>query len=408
MFRLWTCWVLVLLMSGSAWAGTPMALGADAQEKKLATDSNQFALDLYEQLRGGGGNLFYSPASLSTALAMAYAGARGQTAEQMAKVLQFDQPSDQLNANFAKLIALWNSGGKEHDFKLDVANALWGQQGYPFAPAFNQLLQKDYGAPLRPVDFRQTEQARHTINQWVQEKTQGKIADLIPSGGIDALTRLVLTNAIYFKAKWDRPFLEQATHPGPFHVSSDKTTQVPMMHQSDSFRLLKGAGFSALEMTYADSAFSMMVFLPDNPDGLTAFEQSLSANSLSQWIEKLGESEMRQVQVTFPKFKMTQEQEMAKVLSRMGMPLAFSSRSDFSGMNEGQEPVFISAVFHKAYVDVNEKGTEAAAATAIGVRATAMPLKIDQFTADHPFFFIIRDNRAGSILFIGRVLNPNG
>jgi len=400
---------MLLILSGGAGAGSAVPDGrADPQEKQLAAESNQFALDLYEQLRDGGGNLFYSPASLSTALAMAYAGAREQTAEQMAKVLHFQQPPDALNAGFARLIKLWNSGAGEHDFQLDVANAMWGQQGYPFAASFNQLLEKDYGAPLHSLDFRQSEQARTTINKWVEQKTQGKIADLIPSAALDSLTRLVLTNAIYFNAKWDRPFSQPMTYSGPFHVTSDKTTAVPTMHQLESFRLLKQDGFSALEMSYADSAFSMMAFLPDKADGLPAFEKSLTSQKLSDWMENLGKVQEREVQVAFPKFKLTQEQPMTELLKRMGMPLAFSSEADFSGMNGGQEPLCISAVFHKAYVDVNEKGTEAGAASGIVVGRAAMPMNIEHFTADHPFFFVIRDNRAGSILFMGRVLNPNG
>jgi len=346
--------------------------------------------------------------SMSTALAMAYAGAKGQTAGQMAKVMHFDQSPAEINQDFAKLIAGWNSGAKEHNFQLDIANAMWGQKGYPIQASFNQTLQANFGAAIRLLDFGQSEQARKTINDWVAQQTQNKIPDLMPAGSIDASTRLALANAIYFKAHWDKEFYEAATAPGDFHVTSDKTTQVPMMRQMAEFRYLKGDGFTALEMTYADNSFSMIAFLPDKADGLANFEKSLTADKLLGAIDQIGNKSAQDVQVMFPKFKITEELMLNDTLSAMGMPLAFSNQADFSGMNAGREPLYISAAVHKAYVDVDEKGTEAAGATGLGVRATAMPLRIAQFKADHPFFFVIRDNRSGGLLFMGRIVNPKG
>lgn len=405
----YVCAVSVLLsvaLAGSARATTPTV--PTMPENPVVIDSNQFAVDFYQHVRQHDGNLFFSPTSISTVLAMAYAGAKGQTAEQMAKVLHFKEPAGQVNQEFAKLIAGWNAGSKEHNFQLDVANAMWGQKGYPFQPAFNQTLQANFGAAIRLVDFGQSQQARKTINDWVAQQTQQKIQDLMPPDSIAGDTRLVLTNAIYFKAHWDKEFHEGVTQPGEFHVTGDKTTQVPMMRQMEEFRYLKGDGFAALEMTYADNSFSMITLLPDKTDGLADFEKSLTAEKLLGWIDQMGTKSAQDVQVLFPKFKITEELKLNDTLSEMGMPLAFSGQADFSGMNGGREPLCITAAIHKAYVNVDEKGTEAAAATGIAVGRAALIAHMAQFKADHPFLFVIRDNRSGGLLFMGRIVNPNG
>ena len=398
--------LLTLLSTTIALANTPKP--PTVPENSVVIDSNRFALDFYQHVRQNTGNLFFSPTSISTAFAMAYAGAKGETAQQMAKVLHFDQPAEQVNQNFAKLLAGWNSGGKEHGFELDLANAMWGQKGYPFQPSFNQALQTNFGSEIRVVDFAKSQEARKTINDWVAQKTQNKIQDLMPPESIDASTRLVLADAIYFKAHWDKEFHESATQPGEFRVTGDKTTQAPMMRQMSEFRYLTGDNFAALEMTYSDDAFSMIAFLPDNPDGLPEFEKSLTADKLLGWVDQIGKKSAQDVRVTFPKFKITEELKLNDTLSAMGMPLAFSGQADFSGMNGGHEPLCITAAIHKAYVNVDEKGTEAAAATGIAVGRAALPAQVDEFKADHPFFFVIRDNRSGGLLFMGRIVNPNG
>ena len=379
---------------------------APRAENGLSKEHNQFALDLYVQLRGQQGNLFFSPASISTAFAMAYAGARGQTAEQIARTLHFDQPADKLNSNFSALLGSWRSGQDEHHYRLSVANAFWGQNGYPFAPAFNRILQSDYGAAIHTVNFAQPEQARRQINQWVQEQTHDKIRDLMPSGAIDRSTVLALTNAIYFKAQWDHRFNKAATYPQAFKLPGGQSVQTPMMHQRESFPYFAGNGFKALEMSYAERGFSMLVLLPDQVEGLPALEKSLTAKSLDELFTRFGSAESGDVQVSFPKFKVSEETDLRAVMSKMGLSLPFSPQADFSGMNDGREPLFITAALHKAYVDVDEYGTEAAAATGLAVGRAALPQQTPVFNADHPFLIIIRDNRSGSILFMGRVMNP--
>jgi serpin B len=395
--RIRTLWLGVLLVCCGP---------AAAEESGMAVGTNAFALDLYRRLSAGSGNLFFSPASISTAFGMAYAGARGQTAEQVAHVFHFDPSPQKVGQETASLLKEWN-GDADRGYQLSVANALWGQESYPFLPTFTAQLQADWQAELRAVDFRQTEAARQTINQWVQKETQDKIKDLIPSGGIDASVRLVLTNAVYFKAAWDEQFPPTGTHNGPFRLADGKSVEVPMMHQMARFGYLKGDGFAALQMNYARGKLSMVVFLPDRPDGLAGFESSLNDQKLSDWIGRLRSGRSSEVRVGFPKFRMTQDLQLSRELVKMGMLLAFAPGADFSGMNGGKEPLNLGEAFHKAYVDVDEKGTEAAAATAIGIRATAIPVQEESFTADHPFFFVIRDNQSGLILFAGRVTNPS-
>lgn len=372
----------------------------------MSAGMNQFGLDLYQKLASKDGNVFFSPASISSAMAMAYAGARGQTAEQIAKVMHFDEPADKLSSQFAQVLHDWNA--PRDDYRLAMANAMWGQKGYPFVPAFNQLLERDYGAGIHEVDFAQSEQARQAINEWVSKQTQGKITELIPSGAIHSMTRLVLANAIYFKAAWDQPFQQNATRPMPFKLPGGQTADTPMMYQSAPFHYDKEPDFAALEMSYAHKRFSMIVLLPDKADGLPGLEKSLTFQKLNDWTRKLATGRMQEVRVAFPKFKMTRELQLATTLSAMGMPLAFTPQADFSGMNAGTESIFIGDVFHKAYVDVNEAGTEAAAATGITMRATALAVNPPSFVTDHPFLFVIRDNQAGTNLFMGRVVNPQG
>jgi len=390
--------------------------------------NNGFALELYSKLRGNEGNLFFSPYSISTALAMTYSGARGATAGQIAQALQFPTErnkgldgdkqgrgldrvektvmnDERLAAAFGKLQKGLKAETKREGYELSVANALWGQKGYEFREQFIDLVKSDYEGRLSEVDFAGVaESARRTINAWVEKRTKNKIKDLIKPGVLNSMTRLVLTNAIYFKGAWDRPFQEAATRSAPFILSGGEKINVPMMNQRDNFRYAEGESFQALELPYAGDELSMIILLPKKTDELSDFEKKLTAKSLSDWLAKLRK---RKVIVSVPKFKMTSEFSMASVLKSMGMADAFSPReADFSGMN-GRKGLFISAVVHKAYVEVNEEGTEAAAATGVTMSMTSMPIdRPPVFRADHPFLFLIRDNRTGSILFIGRVANP--
>ncbi len=376
-----------------------------SEMRDVAEDNNRFALELYARLRTGTSeNLFFSPASLSTALAMAYAGARGQTAEQMADVLHFRLPQDKLHPDFGDLRRAWDVKAKESGYRLNMANRLWGQQGFSFLPGFLAITREHYGAELAQVDFtRQAEPARQQINAWVEEQTQGKIRDLVPAGLLDDTTRLVLTNAIYFKGEWNRRFGKGATQDAPFHVSARQQADVPLMYQTDHFRYWSGEGLKLLELPYGKGDMAMLILLPDEVEGLSALEAKLTADNLSRW-----QSDFRRqkVRVHLPRFTMTSQFQLDDVLKAMGMTLAFARGADLTGMSS-QGGLYISAVIHKAFVDVNEEGTEAAAATAGGIRILKKQLE-QVFRADHPFVFLIRDNRTGSILFMGRLVNPRG
>jgi serpin B len=403
-FRSIVCLVLAVLVTGCT--GTPPGPRPVAPEKDKAEavkGDNAFALDLYGKLRGANGNLFLSPASISTALAMTYAGARGDTAKEMARTLHFTLPQEKLHPAIGALLYDLNGPGKERGYQLSVANALWPQKGHAFLPEFIKINKDNYGAGLQEVDYGDTEKARQTINDWVQKHTQDKIKNLLKEGVLDADTRLVLTNAIYFKGDWKNPFEKERTNKGPFHLTSKQKVDVPFMRQTDHFNYLDGGNFAALEMPYAGQELSMVVFLPKKIDGLNEFEKSLSADNLTGWLGKLTD---KKVDVIMPKFKITAEFSLKEALSSLGMPMAFSGKADFSGM-DGKKDLYLSAVVHKAFVDVNEKGTEAAAAT--GVVATKLAARVDPipiFRADHPFVFLIRDQKSGSILFLGRLARP--
>ncbi len=389
--------------------------------KAVAAAGNQFAFDLYAKLSGPKGNLFFSPSSISSALAMTAAGARGETATQMAGVLHFDSipRSDGGNAihtAMGQLINQLNAGGKQGAYQLSIANRIWGQQGFKFLDAFLNTLRTDYGAELVQLDFGQAKAARKKINTWVEEATNGKIKDLIPEGGVNSMTRLVLTNAVYFKGKWEEAFKEDATKPTPFFLSASDKVDVPMMFQkkhhqfgtakfgdNHEVKILK-LGYKADEKSLG-RGLAMVLLLPDDKAGLPDLEKQLTADNIGKWTKNLRSTE---VSVWLPKFKLTQEIQLSRVLSSLGMTSAFDpDKADFSGM-DGKRDLFISEVFHKSFVDVNEEGTEAAAATGVVIRAMAMPAEPSEFRADHPFVFLIRDEPTGSILFLGRVNDPRG
>jgi serpin B len=379
-----------------------------ADRSALVQGNNRFGLSLFSQLRQAPGNAFLSPFSLSTALAMTAAGARGETARQMAEVLQLPAGSDRISTDFASLIQSLGPGPERADapYALHTANALWGQQGYHFLPAFVTLLQRSYGAALEEVDFQgATEEARRTINAWVAKQTRDKIQDLIAQGVLDASTRLVLTNAIYFKGTWSSPFHGQRTQDDDFHASGGRIVRVPLMHQTGRFGYAEDQNVQTLELPYVGGDLAMVVLLPRQRDGLAELEKALSAGWLADRLDGLKSTS---VAVALPRFKLTAEFELQRTLAALGMTLPFSDRADFSGINGGSEPLQIAAVIHKAFVDVNESGTEAAAATAVGIRAASalVPQTPVEFRADHPFLFLIRDRRTGSLLFLGCLTQP--
>jgi serpin B len=372
----------------------------------IVQGNNKFALELYGRLNDTQGNLFLSPYSISTALVMTYAGARGTTAEQMAKTLQFPGKTgnEQFHKDFGDIIKQLNSTGEKGGFELVVANALWGQKDYKFLSEFLSLVRTNYGGDLQQVDFaKQTEDARKTINGWVENKTKDKIKELLKPGVLDSRIRLVLTNAIYFKGKWASQFKPELTKDAPFTLLSGEKTSAPMMNQKSDFGYMETDTIQALELPYVNNDLSMVILLPKKLNGVKDLEKELTSDNLAGW---LGKMRKREVQVFVPKFKTTSEFSLAETLGAMGMPEAFTTRADFSGMT-GSRDLFISAVVHKAFVNVDEEGTEAAAATGVVMKLTSVGAPPTVFRADHPFVFLIRDNQTGSILFMGRMMNPS-
>jgi serpin B len=382
--------------------------GSTMDVSGIVEGGNRFALDLFQQLRSEKGNLFFSPSSISTALAMTCAGAAGETAEEMATTLHFQTPNDQLHVGMRALQAYWTTPDQKQGIRLNLANRLWGHEGYEFLPGFLQITRDLYAAELARLNFAQTEEARQIINGWVEEQTEAKITDLIPAGVLTANTKLVLTNAVYFHGIWSDPFQKDRTKDEDFQLTATDKIKVPLMHRWDEFRYAAVDELQILELPYGDGSLSMVVLLPKEIDGLAKLEAKLSFENLNRWLESLRHED--EVKVYLPKFKTTSQFEMAETLKAMGMKSAFDAdAADFSGMTGGRD-LFISQVIHKAFVDVNEEGTEAAAATGVVMAPTAArirePKEPPVFRADHPFVFMIKDNRNGAILFLGRIVNP--
>jgi serine protease inhibitor len=368
--------------------------------KALVAGNTTFALDLYRELRGNEGNLSFSPYSMSVALGMTYAGARGNTGVQMARVLHFALDQDRLHPAFASVEARLRAVQDRGDIRLRVANSLWPQEGYPLLDEFLALTERFYGVVITPLNYDEPEVARQRINAWVEERTEGKIEDLIPPGALLAL--LVLVNAIAFKGNWLHRFDEALTQDAPFWLAPGNQIRVPLMQQLGTFGYAQVDDLHILELPYAGDDVSMVVFLPAEIDGLAALEDSLSVENLNRWMGRLRASE---VQVYLPRFKMKCGFRLGARLKAMGMTDAFDDSADFSRI-DSTHSLYISAVFHQAYVDVNEEGTEAAAATAVVMAPKGIPLPSPTFRADHPFLFLIRERTTGSILFLGRVVNP--
>jgi serpin B len=374
----------------------------------LVDGNNEFALELYRQLSDGDdGNLFFSPYSLSVALAMTYAGAEGATREQMAETLNFILEEEDLHAAFNKLaieLAKRGEGNKSEDeegFKLNVVNAIWGQVEYEFLSDYLDTLAVNYDAGLRLLDFvSDPEACRRTINEWVSEQTEGKIEDLIKEGIISELTRLVLTNAIYFNAAWDKPFDEDKTSDGIFYLPDGTTVTVPMMHQTEDFGYTEGDGYQAVELKYDGNELSMLIILPEDGN-FEQFKATFDAQRLDGIVENIRTAT---VTLSMPKFEYSSQFSVKDALVTMGMKDAFSMVADLSGI-DGSYDLFIEDVVHKAYVSVDEAGTEAAAASAVIINLKGI-LEQAEVNLDHPFIYLIRDIETNTILFVGRVMNP--
>jgi serpin B len=382
----------------------------EADITSVADGNNAFALDLLHQLGSGSENLFYSPYSISSALAMTWAGARGETEVQMAKAMQFTLDQANLHPAFNALMLALDSRaeaeGIEPDtaFKLHIANALWGQQGFPFESNFLDSLALNYGAGMYLVDFQNNpEGTRKYINDWVSRETEEKIKDIVPQGAIDALTRLVLSNAIYFKADWASEFSKDSTSDQEFHLADGTTVNVPTMFQNGTFRYTAGNALKAIELPYAGSQLSMVILLPHEGQ-LDAVQAGLDSASLEAMLSSM---EYQDVDLYLPKFKFEYSLSLVEELKKLGMVDAFaSSLADLSGM-DGARDLYITNILHKAFVAVDEAGTEAAAATVVIVGVTSAPAgQPFEFHVDRPFLFVIRDIPTGTILFVGRVMNP--
>jgi serpin B len=413
-----------ILISGLAACSQPAAAGelksdkpritspavSQTDEATLVAGNDAFAFDVYKYLRAGDGNIFFSPYSLSEVLAMTYGGARGNTEKEMAAALEFQLPQDKLHLAFDALdLALASRGqgakGKDQQpFRLHVVNAIWGQTGFDFLPSYLELLAENYGSGLRILDFQKNpESSRVAINNWVAQQTEQKIKDLIPEGSITDMTRLVLTNAIYFNAAWLNQFDKNSTKPGDFTLKSGSKVSVPMMHEQESFNYGSGDGYQVVELPYDGNELSMVILLPDQGK-FDSFEASLTGQSVTGIIQGM---KSRTVQLSMPKFTTEQSFGLKSALTSLGMKDAFApGLADFSGM-DGKKDLYIQDVVHKAFIAVDEAGTEAAAASGVIVGTTAVPSDIVKLDINRPFIYLIHDIQTGTILFLGRVMNPS-
>ncbi len=398
------CTILLLLFSSgcSSENSPPQTVPVIPVSEELVSNNTAFALNLYQQLKNREGNLFFSPYSISTALAMTFAGARGDTERQMAQTLHFTLPQDHLHPAFAVLKNNLNAAQEKGLITILIANSLWPDAEYPLKKEFLECVTRNYQTHITALDYiHQPETARKTINTWVEDKTNDKIKDLVPPGILDGTTKLVLANAIYFKGDWANSFKKSDTRELPFHVSPSQTVSTPLMFQKDEFGYYEDSDIQMLKLLYAGERLSMIVILPRKQENLDAIEHAITVNTLQHWIDGLHTID---VSVWLPKFTSTDEFNLGTALKELGMIDPFNAHADFSGM-DGTSTLFISAVIHKAFVDINEKGTEAAAATGVEMALTSVSIATE-FRADHPFLFFIYDNNTKSILFMGRLLNP--
>jgi len=400
---------IILVLGAAATGANTRAAGG----KIVAEANNAFAFDLYQRLNRSEGNLFFSPLSISSALAMTYAGARGETARQMARVLHFPGNTDLLHRGFQDLLIAMKKNRSDRDIELTIANSLWAQKDYTFLPDFLTLVTEHHDAAVENVDFKtDAEGARQRINAWVEKETNEKIKDLVPMNALNQATRLVLANAIYFMAAWQSKFHTANTREDDFWVDARASVKVPMMIQTDNLPYFEDDRIQVLTLPYLRSGrpatlrFSLIVVLPKKRDGLGDVEKALRLSEIDGWLKN---RRHREVKVFLPRFRIESSFNLAEHLTAMGMEQAFAfPGADFSGM-DGTHLLYISAVLHKAFVDVDEEGTEAAAATAVvmlaGAAAPSEQPKV--FRADHPFLFLIREEQSGTIFFMGRLCRPD-
>ncbi len=380
---------------------------APADRQMLSDGNAAFGLALYRQVEARNPNLVFSPISISTALAMTYAGARGDTESQMAKALHFALPQGRLHPAMNELTAALQArgsgtqGADGKPFRLNIVNSTWAQKGFTMQPPYLDVLAESYGAGVNILDFiGAAEASRQTINRWVEQQTEDRIKELIPQGVIDRATRLVLTNAVYFNAAWKNRFGEN-TADGPFTRADGSTVTVPLMHNQASLKAATLPGLVAVALPYQDDRLSMLVVLPD-AGKMSAVEADLATHGLGGITSALEETT---VILTLPRFRFETPIDLKDALSALGMPIAFSGDADFSGI-DAEGGLFLQAVLHKAFIAVAEKGTEAAAATAVVVGRASLPQGLN-VVVNRPFLFFVRDEPTGALLFMGRVSDPS-
>jgi serpin B len=374
-----------------------------------AAPVNEFACDFYSKIHGANQNLIFSPYSIDVALSMVYTGARGDTATEMADALHYSGNAGADADATAGLVQLFQANQKDNGYELHVADALWGAKGVAWTPAYLTKLKSEYLANLQSLDFNDEPVARKTINDWVSQQTADKIKDLIPAGAINGQTRLVLTNAVYFKGDWASPFEASSSNNSDFHVDGkDAVVPAMTMSQTGQFQYMENDDLQALQMPYQGGNLAMLILLPKKQDGLVDLDGKIDAKLIGQQGSVIAQLKPARVQVELPKFKLETSLDLMKTLADLGIKKALTPAADFSGM-DGSHDLMIGAAIHKAYINVDEKGTEAAAATGIMMRAMAMaPMPSVPFIANHPFVFVLRDMKTGVILFMGKVTDPRG
>lgn len=394
--------ILFIFISFLVLSGTQFKCSeeGDASINAILEANKKFAFDIYHNLKVDEGNIFYSPYGLSTALAMTYAGAKGETKSQMAKVLHLNEKDKDLHKSFGIIQEKFNKLSSEV-IKLELANGLWADRNWKFLDSYFDLINNDYKAVARNIDMQNKVKTAEIINKWTSDKTHGKIDEIVSPDDFD-LARLVLTNAIYFKGTWKYKFDKENTKKNNFFLHDKSKVKVDFMQLSDTLNYFENERAQVLEIPYSGEDISMILILPDKRSGIRNFEKDFSLEEYERWNSLLKPVD---INIFIPKFKLEYEKEFKQVLSDLGMPIAFSQAADFSGMT-GKLDLQIDEVKHKSFIEINEEGSEAAAVTVVIMREKSAVIK-KAFNANRPFIIIIKENSTNSILFMGRIENPN-
>lgn len=401
-FRVYASIFLALSICAHSFAGKNI----DPKVKSLVNSNDEFTFDFYKQIKDQEGNIVFSPFSISLATAMAYAGAEGNTEAEIKKLLHVDQSEEHYHSAYNQVLLTLNLSFRNSGNSLYVANSIWGQKGHPFQQPFLGVLENQYRAPLREVDYKtEPDKALDAVNEWVAEKTKNKIPSLMSPGMINQDTRLVLANAIYMRGLWQSRFNARNTLSAPFHVTPDKPVKVPMMYQQEDFRYMEDEQVQVLDLPYKGGKLGMAIILPKADKALSEIENALTVETVNGWLRKLNTED---VKVYLPRFKIKTTIPLIEELESMGMKDAFDGiKADFSGMDGPNSLLFVAAAIHKAGIEVDEKGTTAYAATGYAMADFGVPRQY-VFNANRPFVFMIVERVTGTILFLGRLNNPVG